>query len=118
MNALRAQVLNLNLNLHVMKHSKYYRQQNKQQNGHIQFINCSEQCCEENNSGKCEYDNKLETIKHFIIDCNKYQVPRNDLISTITPYYQYYQIPIQLKTLLFVPQFYKNNNNQTKEIRW
>ncbi len=118
MKALRSQVLNLNLNLHVREHSDYYRIQKKQQNGHIQFMICNDQCCTPNNTGRCTYDNKLETIKHYMIDCMKYEILRKDLYDTIAPYYHFYNIPIQLKTILFVPKYYHNDQHQKRKIRW
>ncbi len=118
LNALRAEVMDLNINLHVRQHQQQYRNQYKTQNGHIQFIICNEACCKENNSGRCIYDNALETVNHFVMECKQFQIQRNELQSKIAPIFYYYNIPFTLKTLFFAPKYYINDNGEKKKLRW
>ncbi len=116
-NTLRTETLDLNLNQHVRIHHKEYRKQYKKQNGHIQFMKCDQKCCVINNSGRCAYDNKIETVNHVIMKCTQYTIIRNEMMNVIQPYYHYYGYQINLKTLLFVPKYY-NYNQKRHKLRW
>eukprot|EP01084_Bolivina_argentea_P040355 74579_1 len=65
-------------------------------------IKCN--CCTLNNSGRCNYCDKIEDVFHYMFNCNKYNKERKRLIFTLIPIYVQYNTTISLKTLLFPPK--------------
>eukprot|EP01084_Bolivina_argentea_P040354 74578_1 len=101
---LRSEHCPLNATNHVLKHYKYYKNMHAINNGHLQFIKCNNKCCALNNSGKCNYCNKIEDVYHYIINCKKYNNHRKQLMYSIMPIYLQYHLTISLKTILFPPK--------------
>ncbi len=102
---LRSGHIKLNNYLHIQKHQKYYYQMNKLNKGHIQYMICNNKCCENNNSGRCNYCGKIEDVNHFVLICPKYKIQRNLIFDTIQSLHTLYKqkFELTLKNILFPP---------------
>ncbi len=101
---LRSSHIELNNTKHLLKHHSYYKLQCQINNGHLQYIKCTLNCCKYNNSGKCDNCDSIEDVNHFLLNCNKYDKIRKKLMLMITPIYEYHHVNINLKTILFPPK--------------
>ncbi len=101
---LRSEHSPLNLTQHKLQHYKYYKNMHEINNGHLQIMKCDQQCCNLNNSGRCNHCNKIEDVHHFIFNCKQYDNYRQQLLYHVIPIYLQYNMNISLKTLLFPPK--------------
>ena len=69
-------------------------------NEHIMYI-CNESCCIPYNKGYCWCNQEFESVKHYFLNCVLYDNIRNTLFANIAHIYNQYNIPINIKNLLF-----------------
>ena len=58
--------------------------------------------------GRCQFDSAIETVLHFVMECNNYSDIRQSLRQTVEPILKSYNYVYKLKTILFPP----------KDLRW
>ena len=85
--------------MHQLNHMEYYK------HNIDGFYICEKQCCVDNNDGMCIFrDEKLETVYHFIMECKKYNIQRNNFYQQIMFVFNQYQLDFSLKNILFPPK--------------
>ena len=95
---LRTNHIKLNFYFHQLNHMEFYKNDNNM------IFMCKNNCCIDNNNGYCLYcDKKIETVYHFIMECNKYNKQRNILYLSTMKIFHLYQLTFSLKNLLFPP---------------
>ncbi len=61
------------------------------------------ECCSGNNSGRCDVCNRVEDVEHYIMNCRKYNVQRQNLFEIASPTLQQNGFDLNLKNVLFPP---------------
>ena len=104
MTRLRTEHIRLNRYAHVLQHYQYYKLQALCNGTHVQYFHCRDDCCDSNNSGRCEYDGGIETVEHFIMACGRFEQARADMCTVIEPILYFYKHDYNLKNILFPPR--------------
>ena len=95
------------LSQHIQMHKAHYMRIWAGCNGDIQqmpLIQCTDECCVDNNSGLCPDCNVKETETHFLLECPARQHLRHETFGPWVRVYPLLQLTFSLKTLLFPPR--------------
>ena len=76
------------------------------------WYKCEKSCFIKNNSGICKCGLGLETLHHYLFTCNIYENQRNWFMFQIVYIYNFYNIPITVKNIMFPPSNITNQHRK------
>ena len=81
---------------------QYYQNQYKKHGKILHNLNCIESCCGNYNFGKCTFCiNEFESVRHFLMCCDKYKKFRYILYCKTMKILNHYHLDFSLLNLLF-----------------
>ena len=99
---LRSGHIQLNLCLHQIRHRNYYQNQYESYGKILNYLKCEEQCCINNQSGKCGFCcDQYESVQHYLMECKQYTKLRFILYCRSMMILNKYQLDFKLQNLLF-----------------
>ena len=73
---------------------------------------CIDDCCKKYLGGMCKCGQDYESLFHYLLNCSMYNQQRQIYFQAIIPIYNYYNIQINIKNILYPPSNITNQHRK------